>query len=142
MRAIISLLLVLTSYNLLAQTVSTDAVVVDLNSEQIAELDCIDLSCQPISIERDNIESNVFVLFPRGGTETGVWIVEYEAYLKYETDRRELDYHKLRRDGKMALDGQPLTINMTHLKDGKYVAEYLSCNKRGTFLFSLTTKEK
>ena len=124
------------------QTISHNSIVINIDSEKILDSNSRNLSSKPLIIIRQNNETNVFALFPLGGTETDVYLYLLADFIKFETDPRELDYATKRHDEKRLVEGQPLTINMTGLEDGEYLAKYISCNTSCFIKLTLKTDKK
>ncbi|MCB0380401.1 MAG: hypothetical protein KDD24_04040, partial [Flavobacteriales bacterium] len=123
------------------QNISNNSVVITIDKELINDTNCNDLSCKTLLIERLNNKSKVIILFPLGGSQTDVSLYLLKDYLEYKNDSKELDYVTKRRDSKVIIDGQPLTINMTDLEDNEYLVNYMSCNSHGLIKLFLKTKE-
>lgn len=123
------------------QSISNNSIVITLEKDVITDTNCLDLSCESLIIERLNKETNVFALFPLGGTETSVTLYLLKDYLEFIKSPQELDYASKRHDRKVILDGQPLTVNMTELENGEYLAYYISCGSHGLVKLTLKTKE-
>jgi hypothetical protein len=137
------LMILLFSLSLSAHTycqyTSNQAIVNSFSLDQLKELGCADLECEPLKISRTNSKTYLILEFPLGGTQTDVYLIELERYRENILNPKELDYATLRHDSKSIMEGQPLILNLTKLQDGIYLVRYTSCNSASQIPIELIT---
>lgn len=80
-------------------------------------------------------------MIPVSGTTTYVDLYKKKEYLRYKDNSTVLKYHVIKADQKGQLDFQPVTINLTNLDDGDYIAMYTTGTLMGLIEITLSSKK-
>ncbi len=96
--------------------------VITINKDVLANCKDTIHPCGYIPIKRES-KQQVIILLPLNGTSSSATLYKGEEYKKYKNNNILLGLDK-RSDEKFLGQGQPLTLNLTNLKDDDYVAIY------------------
>lgn len=100
-------------------------------------------ACKSVTLTRRTLQDSIRIIFPNGGTQSDVYL--YAKNSEYLNRLREVitsHPEPLRHDRKFSSQGD-LTIDVTGVSDGKYVAQMVSCGFGGHLeIIILTEPEK
>jgi len=99
-----------------------DPIVITINKDSFSFKKDEKIYCN-LPIDRSN-KQIVMLLLPILGTNSYATLYKLQDYERNKKNPEVLEYLRKRTDSKSIPDGQPLTLNLTSLEDGEYIAIY------------------
>ena len=97
--------------------------------------------CKLIILKRYSLQDSVKVIFPVGGTSSGVYLYADKEFIQWLKGTPKDEPKPLRHDHKLSGEGNP-TLDLTGLPDGKYGARMLACGLGGSFQIVIITENE